>query len=152
MDTATENMNGGRSLKRRRIEDDGTLATDNDINENITQTASLPPEVLGNIMNFLDYKSVLSCAATSKSFLHAMPFITTLHIDKSSQLNALSSRYRDVTVVNIYSLFRVEGEGNNTRIIVDAETVMKAVLFLSRFTKLEKVFFGGLITMERSLD
>jgi len=106
MDTATENMNGGRSLKRRRVED---------TNENNTQTASLPPEVLGNIMNFLDYTTVLSCAATSKSFLHAMPLITTLHIDKSSQINALYSRYRDVTVINICSLVYMESEGDNTK-------------------------------------
>ena len=136
MDGSAEDTNGGRSLKRRRIEE-----------ENATQTStSLPSEVLGNIMNFLDYKTVLSCAATSKSLLHAMSLITTLHIDKSSQLNALSSRYRDVTVINICSLLsmeEVEGDNPNTTLKVDNETVMKVVLFLSRFPKLKKVFLGG---------
>ena len=50
MDTATENTNGGRSLKRRRIEDNGMVATDNnDINENNAQSSLLPPEVLGKL-------------------------------------------------------------------------------------------------------
>jgi len=131
MDRSAEDTNGGRSLKRQRVED---------TNENDTQSStSLPPEVLGNIMNFLDYKTVLSCAATSKSFLHAMQLVRVLHIDKSSQLNALYSRYRDVRVINISSLLCREGD----IMMVDNETVLKVIPFLSHFPKLEKVFLGG---------
>jgi len=102
--------------------------------------STLPPEVWATVMNYLDYQSVLSCAATSKMILHdAMPLVTTLHIDKSSQLNALASRFRDVREINIFSLLRQE----DVRIKVDHNTVTRATLFLSYFKKLEKVFLGG---------
>mmetsp|Transcript_31273 Transcript_31273/g.65884 ORF Transcript_31273/g.65884 Transcript_31273/m.65884 type:complete len:668 (+) Transcript_31273:211-2214(+) len=149
METSTHQETGlggndehGRPVKLKRTlncegGDHDDAAANNASNDD---ASTLPPEVWATVMNYLDYQSVLSCAATSKTILHdAMPLVTTLHIDKSSQLNALASRFRDVREINIFSLLRQE----NANIKVDCNTVMKTTLFLSRFSKLEKVFLGG---------
>ena len=60
------------------------------------------------MMDHLDYQSVLSCAATSNMFLNdAMPLITTLNIDHSVEMSAvLTTRYRDVRNINLFSLLK----------------------------------------------
>ena len=106
-----------------------------------TDVGELPPEVWARVMDYLDYDSVLSCAATSRLFLHdAMPLVKYLHIEKTSQLNPITSRRcRDVHDVNIYSLIR----DTNFIFLVDAHVASSAVVFLTQFEKLERVFFGG---------
>ena len=106
-----------------------------------TDVGELPPEVWARVMDYLDYDSVLSCAATSRLFLHdAMPLVKYLHIEKTSQLNPITSRRcRDVQDVNIYSLIRED----NGSFHVDAHVASSAVVFLTQFEKLESVFFGG---------
>ena len=107
----------------------------NATNNNDDDTTILPPECWAGIMNYLDYDSVLSCAATSKMILRdAMPLVTSLHIEKSSQLNGLSARFRDVQVLNILSLVHVR-EGNRDNMKVDDNTVMSLVPFLLHFRK-----------------
>ena len=110
----------------------------------------LPPEVWAMTMGHLDYGSVLSCAATSRSMLRdVMPLVTMIHIEKSAEMNAMSSkRFRDVRDVNIYSLIRQEPlplphDSDYAESIVDRDTAMRAVPFLSRFPKLERVVFRG---------
>jgi len=127
----------------------------NDARENddvtlVVVSLLLPPEVWAMTMCHLDYKSVLSCAATSRSMLRdVMPLVTMIHIEKSAEMNALSSmRFRDVRDVNIYSLIRQDPlplphDPNYTESIVDRDTAMRAVPFLSRFPKLERVVFRG---------
>ena len=50
--------------------------------------------------------------------------------------------------VNIYSLLRVienDNEDPDTiELMVDRDTAMRSVPFLSRFLKLERLFFGGM--------
>ena len=108
---------------------------------------TLPPEIFATVMNYLDYDSVLSCAATSKMLLRdAMPLVTILHIDRASQLNTLASRFRDVKEINIYSLLLENGGDmidGKVYMTIDRNTVMRVLPFLSHFTKIERVYFGG---------
>jgi len=92
----------------------------------------------------------MSCGATCKMILHdAMPRITTLCIDKSSQMNlAVASRFRDIRELRINSLFirRIYEAGTDDEfgeVELDLETKICVVPFLSRFPLLEKVRFGG---------
>lgn len=137
-----------RPSKRKRVCGDAARAITPTKNDDHHDGAfTLPPEVWAMAMNYLDYQSVLSFAATSKMLLHdAMPLVTAIHIDKSSQLNALASRFRDVQEVNIYSLLLPDadndGDGEED-LTVDFGTRMRAMPFLCRFSKLKQVFFGG---------
>ena len=104
-------------------------------------------------MDHLDYQSVLSCAATSNMFLNdAMPLITTLNIDHSVEMSAvLTTRYRDVRNINLFSLLKgrtLDDFGNEEDdpielLSVDYDSVLQVIPFLSRFPNLQKVFFGG---------
>lgn len=103
-------------------------------------------------MGYLDFKSILSCAETSRSMLHeAMPLVTTINIEKASEMNTVvSMRFRDVREVNIYSLLRIveheEGDVDDPafiELIIDSESAMRAIPYLCRFSKLERLFFGG---------
>jgi len=116
-------------------------ASDDSSNTPVT----LPPEIFAIVMNYLDYDSVLSCAATSKMLLRdAMPRVTILHIDRASQLNTLASRFRDVKEINIYSLLKHDVTMNDKiYMTIDRATVMRVLPFLSHFTNMERVNFGG---------
>ena len=97
-------------------------------------------------MDHLDYQSVLSCAATSKTILHdAMPLIKSLHIDNASEMNILlAKRFRDVQNINLLSLLKGRAEeGNMKKFQVDYDAIMKVVPFLSQFHNLGRVFLGG---------
>jgi len=121
------------------------LKTCEDAIDDSNTPVSLPPEVFAAVMNYLDYDSVLSCAATSKMLLHdAMPRVTILHIDSASQLNTLASRFRDVKEINIYSLLKHDVTMNGKiYMTIDRATVMRVLPFLSHFTNMERVNFGG---------
>ena len=87
---------------------------------------------------------MLSCGAVSKQILHdAMPLITKISIDKSSQMNlAVASRFRDIEEIHINSLLKVSiFDDDWTDISVDTETKIRTVHFLSRFNQLERVIF-----------
>jgi len=113
---------------------------------------TLPAECYSLVLEYLDYQTVLSCALTSKVFLYdAMPLVKTLHIDTALQMNIpLTSRFRDVTHINLYSLLRgrvnvdEEDEDNNEEILhVNYDAIIRVVPFLSAFPNLQRVFFGG---------
>ena len=136
--------------KRRRCVVVNDAREKNDDVTLVVVSILLPPEVWAMTMCHLDYKSVLSCAATSRSMIRdVMPLVTMIHIEKSAEMNALSSmRFRGVRDVNIYSLIRQDPlplphDPNYTESIVDRDTAMRAVPFLSRFPKLERVVFRG---------
>ena len=103
------------------------------------------------MLEYLDYQTVLSCALTSKIFLHdAMPLVKTLHIDTALQMNIpLTSRFRDVQHINLYSLLKgravdEEDEDNDEELLsVNYEAVLRVVPFLSAFPNLSRVFIGG---------
>ena len=85
----------------------------------------------------------MSCAATSHAMLHdALPLVSTLHIENSSQLRLgiVSKQLRDVHSISIYNIFR---RNITDDIILDQDTVTKSVHFLSRFPILETVHFWG---------
>ena len=145
--SAVPSAGASRPSKRKR----GASGFSRSSGENAA-SSGMPPEVWAMVMNYLDYESVLSCAATSKLMLNdAMPLVTMLNIDKACQLNArLAPRYRDVRGINVYSLLTENSEfdiGDDNLVInyfeVDYDSVMQVVPFISRFTALERVFLGG---------
>jgi len=131
--------------------DGANKPADNDDNEEL----SLPAECYALVLEYLDYQTVLSCALTSKVFLHdAMPLVKTLHINTALQMNIpLAARFRDVQHINLYSLLKAypvavpadeyDYEDNNEALVVDYNAVMQVVPFLSAFPNLRRVFFGG---------
>jgi len=107
----------------------------------------------------LPFDDILSCAAVSRTLLHeAMPRLKTLHIDKASQINlTVASRFRDITVVNVNSLFTLQRHDEGTvdevtSINIDMETKISIVPFLSQFNSLEHVHFGVKDAEGRNID
>ncbi len=94
-----------------------------------------------------DFGSALSCAATSKMMLHhTMPLVTFLHVDKSSQMNKVASRFRDVREIHINSVLTPDLDADaddEPEMNLDRNTVLRAVPFLANFPNLERVHFGG---------
>ena len=94
----------------------------------------------------LPYDSLISCASTSKAMLYdALPLVTTLNIEKSSQLRlgVVSKHLRDVHSVSVYNLF--QKDVNTNRIQIDEDIATQSVPFLiaSTFPQLESVAFWG---------
>ena len=139
--------------RKRSMDEDEQLSPRAKRQEICEASVSLLPEIWAMTMNHLDYKSILSCAATSRSMLRdVMPLVTTISIENAEEMHAITStRLRDVREVNIYSLLRIveheEGDDHEDpdtiELMVDRDTAMRSVPFMSRFLKLERVFFGG---------
>jgi len=106
----------------------------NDGDDSDTTEIKLPAECYALVLEYLDYQTVLSCALTSKVFLHdAMPLVKTLHIDTALQMNIpLTSRFRDVQHINLYSLLKGSfAEDNDEALLsVNYEAVLRVVPFL----------------------
>ena len=75
----------------------------------------------------------------------AIPRLTILRIDKSSEINlTVVARFRDNREIHINSLLKATDDGEGGRdISVDLQTKIRLLHFLPRFDKLERVFFGG---------
>ena len=75
----------------------------------------------------------------------AMPLLTTLHIDNSSQMNLkVTSRFRDIKEIHINSLLDIENDDDGyPDTNIDLESKIRLVPFLSRFDNLERVLFWG---------
>jgi len=82
------------------------------------------------------------CINYSRAMLYdALPLVTTLHIEKSSQLQIgmISGCLRDVRSVSIYNLFYTNGMGETD---LDENIATRIVHFLSnRFPHLESITF-----------
>ena len=71
-----------------------------------------------------------------------MPLLTTLHIDKSSQMNlAVLSRFRDIKTIHINTLLNATVD-DGIDIYLMQEPLIRIVPFLSRITSLERVIFN----------
>jgi hypothetical protein len=129
------------------------------------EEAHLPPEMWAAVMNHLDFSSVLPMTATSRAMRDAAPLVSELHINKSCQLHvSVGRRFRDVRDVFIYSFVpemrseyinyenEEDDEEIDPEIVVDFETTVCAVPFLSTFSNLERVLFGGCIIDEGFVD
>ena len=87
----------------------------------------------------------MACGATCRSILHdAIPLLTTIHIDKSPQMNlVVASRFRDIKEIHINSLFEltIEDEGTDDEykdMSIDFDTKTSLVPFLAKFDSLER--------------
>ena len=96
----------------------------------------------------LPFDDILSCSATCRTILNdALPLLEILRIDKATQMNLMiASRFRDIREIHINSLLKVniddDGDGW-TDIDLCMETKIRLIPFLSRFDKLDKLYFLG---------
>jgi len=78
-----------------------------------------------------------------------MPLLKILRIDKPQQINlTVASRFRDIKEIHINSLFTshthdIGTEDERTNVDIDLESSVRIVHYLSRFSKLERLVFGG---------
>ncbi|KAL3779678.1 hypothetical protein ACHAWO_004183 [Cyclotella atomus] len=109
--------------------------------------AHLPPEVWANVMNHLDFASVLSMTAATRNMRDAASLVTHLHITHASQLHAsVGRRFKQAIHAFIFSLVQElieEGEDGDQGCRVDFDTSMRVIPFLSTFCNLKIVYFGG---------
>ena len=116
------------------------------------ETMNLPAEMWAVVMNSLDFSSVLSLTATTRTMRDAAPFVTELHINKSCQMHvSVGRRFRDVRTIYIYTLIQqlredlyAGGFDDDTPPAIDFETTARAVLFAAAFGNLKKICFGGM--------
>ena len=97
----------------------------------------------------LPYETILSCAATCKSFLHdTMPLLKKLHIDSSYQMDLrVAARYRDIREIRINSLIIERPVGGIKSIEIDFEGSVRMVPFLSRFTQVRTTYIYSLYSL-----
>jgi len=126
------------------------LPCDNTVDSEGDDEIKLPSEIWGMVLDYLPYGSVVSFASTSHASLHhLLPFVSSLHIEKSAhlRLGLVSKQLRDVRNVSIYNLFHPSvGDDDNigleeVELDLDEDMVIQLVPFFSRFTHLEKVYF-----------
>ena len=122
----------------------------------INESVHLPSETWAAVMNHLDFSSVLSVTATTRTMRDAAPFVTELHVNKSSQMHAsVGRRFCNVQTVYIYTLIQLmqddlydrdyqDHEDTDTQQVVDFETTARAALFIAPFVNLKKIYFGGI--------
>ncbi|EJK63799.1 hypothetical protein THAOC_15525, partial [Thalassiosira oceanica] len=85
-----------------------------------------------------------SSVAETMILKEALPLITEITIDCAPEMNlTVANRFRDVTAININSLYSLEEEVDYKDTNVNYETQVRMVPFLSRFPQLERVTFGG---------
>ena len=127
----------------------------------INETVHLPAEMWAAVMNHLDFSSVLSMTATARTMRDAAPFVTELHVNKSSQMHAsVGRRFSNVQTIYIYTLIQQmkddfynsdddfdeeeEDDDDDLEQDVDFETTVRAVPFIVAFANLKKIYFGGI--------
>ena len=116
----------------------------------------LPAEMWASVMGYLDFPSVLSMTATSRTMNDAAPLVSELHITKSCQLHgSVGRRFKEVDSVYIYSLTQIReleedrdpDDEDSAHAEIDFETSVRAVPFMYTFTNLKRVYFGGINTV-----
>ena len=123
-----------------------------------SHASHLPAEMWAAVMGYLDFTSVLIMTATSRTMYDASPLVYELHITKSCQMHgSVARRFKDVQSIFVYSLvqqsFRFADDYDDDvsydselaawHCEVDYETCARAAPFLSAFTNLKQVYFGG---------
>ena len=113
----------------------------------------LPAEMWAAVMGYLDFSSVLSMTATSRTMNDATPLVSELHITDSCQLHgSVGRRFKEVDCVYIYSLTQIKDleedrdsdDEDEIDAVIDFETSVRAVPFMYTFTNLKRVYFGGI--------
>ena len=117
------------------------------------ETSHLPAETWAAVMEYLEFSSVLPMTAASRTMRDAASFVTEIHVDKSCQMHAsVARRFANVKRVFTHQLVRdlteeeddeLEEDELNSLFIVDRDTTMRTVPFISTFTSLETVCFGN---------
>ncbi|EJK44759.1 hypothetical protein THAOC_36673 [Thalassiosira oceanica] len=106
---------------------------------------ALPAEVWARVLNYCSFSDILASSVAETMILkEALPLITEITIDCAPEMNlTVANRFRDVTAININSLYSLEEEVDYKDTNVNYETQVRMVPFLSRFPQLERVTFGG---------
>ena len=106
---------------------------------------ALPAEVWARVLDYSSFGDILSSSVAETMILReAMPIVTEITIDLPCQMNlTVAKRFRDVTSININSLYSLEDEVDYKDTNVNYEAQVRMVPFLSRFPQLKRVTFGG---------
>eukprot|EP00956_Cyclotella_meneghiniana_P024951 scaffold51060_cov65-Cyclotella_meneghiniana.AAC.5 len=122
-------------------------------NKQLNNETHLPAEMWAAVMGYLDFSSVLSMTATSRTMNDATPLVSELHITKSCQLHgSVGRRFKEVNCVYIYSLTQIRDleedrdpdDEDEIDAVIDFETSVRAVPFMYTFANLKRVYFGGI--------
>ena len=122
-------------------------------NKQSNNETHLPAEMWAAVMGYLDFSSVLSMTATSRTMNDAAPLVSELHITDSCQLHgSVGRRFKEVNCVYIYSLTQIRDleedrdpdDEDEENAVIDFETTVRAVPFMYTFTNLKRVYFGGI--------
>ena len=122
-------------------------------NKQSNNETHLPAEMWAAVMGYLDFSSVLSMTATSRTMNDATPLVSELHITDSCQLHgSVGRRFKEVDCVYIYSLTQIRDleedrdpdDEDEIDAVIDFETSVRAVPFMYTFANLKRVYFGGI--------
>eukprot|EP00956_Cyclotella_meneghiniana_P016619 scaffold26333_cov56-Cyclotella_meneghiniana.AAC.2 len=105
------------------------------------ETLHLPAEMWAAVMDHLDFSSVLSMTATSRTMKDAASYVAELHPLKI--LARCMGVWEGVSTIEDFDEDS-DGSVGDEIFSVDFDTAMRAVPFISTFTNLEKCCFGGL--------
>lgn len=103
----------------------------------------IPPPVWGHVLDYMPYEEVRSALLIGKIIANeAVKYVRSLNFMKSCQLDVPSARrFQNVEEVNCLSLVRTEG----VSIALCTDTTIRLVPLLGTYSKLERIFVGGLI-------
>ena len=111
-----------------------------------TTTPHIPPPVWGRVLDFMPYEEVRSALLVGKIIANqAVKYVRVLNFMKSCQLDGPSSR-RFASVEEVNCLCLISGRLGST--VLCSDTTTRLVPFLMMFSKLKRIYVGGLITQD----
>ena len=133
---------GGRPAVIARLKD-ATSISDNPSSPTTT-TPHIPPPVWGRVLDFMPYEEVRSALLVGKIIANeAVKYVRVLNFMKSCQLDGPSARrFASVEEVNCLSL--ISGQWSSR--VLCSDTTTRLVPLLTIFSKLKRIYVGGLVT------
>jgi hypothetical protein len=121
------------------------------------ETLYLPPEIWGQVLDFLEYSDVMQCAAVSRFFLHeALPKISVLFMNNKNQLKPEQARrFKNGSVKTVIFVcflkrtlaFDDDGDLRWDDVLCET-TAVRSICFLQLFSGLKCAMFCGYRTRE----
>ena len=130
---------GGRPAVIARLKDVTSVS-----DPSPTTTPHIPPPVWGRVLDFMPYEEVRSALLVGKIIANeAVKYVRVLNFMKSCQLDGPSARrFASVEEVNCLSL--MSGQWGSA--VLCSDTTTRLVPLLTTFSKLKRIYVGGLVT------
>ena len=135
----TDGDGGGRPAVIARLKD-ATSVSD----PSSPTTPHIPPPIWGRVLDFMPYEEVRSALLVGQIIANeAVKYVRTLNFMKSCQLDGPSTRrFQNAEEVNCLCLF----SGQWGSAILCSDTTIRLVPLLMTFSKVKRIYVGGLIT------